>query len=194
MSRFCICWFNALSLEDVAQVGGKTVSLAEICRSLGRSIRVPNGFSGHRGDIAARPYCRRMEEGRQVIEVMATQGLRPGDHDLAICVMCEVPNNVIEIDGFSALFDGIAIGSKELAQLSLGVDRDSERIVFDSDERHAGVLKMTAMAVAGAIGFSGAGHIPGATGYRSHQLRARCLARRHGAQGGRGKAPAAEWI
>jgi len=65
-------------------------------------------------------------------------------------VMCEIPNNVISIDQFSQIFDGFSIGSNDLTQLTLGVDRDSEIVAFDYDERDPGVLKMIEMAVEGA--------------------------------------------
>ena len=64
--------------------------------------------------------------------------------------MCEIPNNVILIDDFCELFDGISIGSNDLTQLTLGVDRDSEIVAFDYDERDPGVMKMIKMAVEGA--------------------------------------------
>ncbi|HFQ89920.1 MAG TPA: phosphoenolpyruvate synthase [Desulfobulbus sp.] len=95
------------------------------------------------------PFCRRVEEGRRVIETMAKYGLRRGENDLKIYVMCEIPNNVILIDAFSEIFDGFSIGSNDLTQLSLGVDRDSEIVSFDYDERDEGVLRMIALAVEG---------------------------------------------
>ncbi len=64
--------------------------------------------------------------------------------------MCEIPNNVIQIDAFARLFDGFSIGSNDLTQLVLGVDRDSEVVAFDFDERDPGVLEMLRMAVEGA--------------------------------------------
>jgi pyruvate, water dikinase len=64
--------------------------------------------------------------------------------------MCEIPNNVIAIDDFSALFDGFSIGSNDLTQLTLGVDRDSEIVAFDFDERDPGMLEMLRLAVTGA--------------------------------------------
>ena len=70
--------------------------------------------------------------------------------DLKIYVMCEIPNNVISIDAFSQIFDGFSIGSNDLTQLTLGVDRDSEIVAFDYDERDPGVMKMIEMAVQGA--------------------------------------------
>jgi pyruvate,water dikinase len=81
---------------------------------------------------------------------MAQHGLKRGDNGLEIFVMCEIPNNVIEIDAFAALFDGFSIGSNDLTQLTLGVDRDSEIVAFDFDERDPGMLEMLRLAVIGA--------------------------------------------
>ena len=96
------------------------------------------------------PFCRRVQEGERVLEVMAQNGLRRGENGLEIYVMCEIPNNVILIDDFSRLFDGFSIGSNDLTQLTLGVDRDSEIVSFDFDERDPGVKQMIRMAVEGA--------------------------------------------
>jgi pyruvate,water dikinase len=96
------------------------------------------------------PFCRRVEEGERVLSAMAKYGLKRGENGLKVYVMCEIPNNVIQIDAFCALFDGISIGSNDLTQLTLGVDRDSEIVAFDYDERDAGVMKMIEMAVEGA--------------------------------------------
>jgi pyruvate,water dikinase len=96
------------------------------------------------------PFCRRVEEARQVIEAMSANGLVRGKNGLEIYVMCEIPNNVIQIDAFAALFDGFSIGSNDLTQLTLGVDRDSEIVAFDFDERDPGMLEMLRLAVAGA--------------------------------------------
>uniref|UniRef100_UPI00343EBE41 putative PEP-binding protein n=1 Tax=Nitratifractor sp. TaxID=2268144 RepID=UPI00343EBE41 len=95
------------------------------------------------------PFCRRVEEGQKVVDTMAKHGLKKGEKDLKIYVMCEIPNNVIQIDRFSEIFDGFSIGSNDLTQLTLGVDRDSEIVAFDYDERDPGVLKMIEMAVEG---------------------------------------------
>jgi pyruvate, water dikinase len=96
------------------------------------------------------PFCRRVDEARRVLEVMAEHGLKRGEQDLEVYVMCEIPNNVILIDEFAQLFDGFSIGSNDLTQLTLGVDRDSDQVAFDFDERDPGVLKMLEMAVVGA--------------------------------------------
>ncbi len=96
------------------------------------------------------PFCRRIEEARRVIDAMASHGLKRGENGLEIYVMCEIPNNVILIDAFSELFDGFSIGSNDLTQLTLGVDRDSEIVAFDFDERDPGMLEMLRLAVVGA--------------------------------------------
>ena len=96
------------------------------------------------------PFCRRIDEAERVLAAMAAHGLRRGDNGLEIFVMCEIPNNVIQIDAFARLFDGFSIGSNDLTQLVLGVDRDSETVAFDFDERDPGVLEMLRLAVEGA--------------------------------------------
>ena len=96
------------------------------------------------------PFCRRVEEGRRVLEVMASHGLKRGENGLQVYVMCEIPNNVIQIDAFAELFDGFSIGSNDLTQLTLGVDRDSDIVAFDFDERDPGVKQMIKLAVDGA--------------------------------------------
>jgi pyruvate,water dikinase len=95
------------------------------------------------------PFCRRVEEGKRVLETMAKYGLKQGENGLKIYVMCEIPNNVIQIDAFSEIFDGFSIGSNDLTQLTLGVDRDSEIVAFDYDERDPGVMKMIELSVEG---------------------------------------------
>ncbi len=96
------------------------------------------------------PFCRRLEEGERVLQKMAEWGLKRGENGLEIYVMCEIPNNVIQIDAFARLFDGFSIGSNDLTQLTLGVDRDSEMVSFDFDERDPGVKAMIRLAVEGA--------------------------------------------
>jgi pyruvate,water dikinase len=96
------------------------------------------------------PFCRRVDEARRVMAALAEHGLKRGENGLEIYVMCEIPNNVIQIDAFSELFDGFSIGSNDLTQLTLGVDRDSEIVAFDFDERDPGMLEMLRMAVTGA--------------------------------------------
>ena len=95
------------------------------------------------------PFCRRISEAELVIKTMADQGLVRGKDGLEIYVMCEIPNNVIQIDAFSKYFDGFSIGSNDLTQLTLGVDRDSAIVAFDYDERDQGVKEMIKLAVEG---------------------------------------------
>jgi pyruvate,water dikinase len=100
------------------------------------------------------PFCRRLDEARGVLAAMAAQGLvrgqGPEGSGLEVYVMCEIPNNVLLIDEFSALFDGFSIGSNDLTQLTLGVDRDSAIVAGSFDERDPGMLKMLKLAVEGA--------------------------------------------
>jgi pyruvate, water dikinase len=96
------------------------------------------------------PFCRRVDEARSVIEAMARHGLKRGEGGLEIFMMCEIPNNVILVDQFAKLFDGFSIGSNDLTQFTLGVDRDSDIVAFDFDERDPGMLEMLTMAVKGA--------------------------------------------
>ena len=96
------------------------------------------------------PFCRRVEEAERVISLMRELGLERGKDGLEIYVMCEIPNNVMLIDEFAKHFDGFSIGSNDLTQLTLGVDRDSEIVAFDFDERDEGVKAMIRLAVEGA--------------------------------------------
>ena len=96
------------------------------------------------------PFCRRVQEAKKVLDYMATLGLKRGENELEIYVMCEIPNNVIQIDAFSEHFDGFSIGSNDLTQLTLGVDRDSAIVAEDFDERDLGVKEMIRLAVVGA--------------------------------------------
>jgi len=81
---------------------------------------------------------------------MEANGLKRGANGLEVFVMCEIPNNVLLIDEFSDLFDGVSIGSNDLTQLTLGVDRDSSIVAESFDERDPGMLRMLEMAVKGA--------------------------------------------
>lgn len=96
------------------------------------------------------PFCRRVEEARTVIDNLAANGLVRGQHGLQVYMMCEIPNNVLLIDEFSEYFDGFSIGTNDLTQLVLGVDRDSEKVAYDYDERDGGVKKMVQWAIEGA--------------------------------------------
>jgi pyruvate,water dikinase len=96
------------------------------------------------------PFCRTVEEGKRVIELMADYGLKQGEHDLEVYAMCELPANVVFADEFLRIFDGYSIGSNDLTQLTLGLDRDSEMVAHLFDERDGAVEKMVAMAIAAA--------------------------------------------
>ncbi|MEI6267715.1 MAG: phosphoenolpyruvate synthase [Methylococcaceae bacterium] len=96
------------------------------------------------------PFCRRVQEAKKVLDYMAKLGLTRGENGLEIYVMCEIPNNVISIDAFSEHFDGFSIGSNDLTQLTLGVDRDSAIVAEDFDERDPGVKEMIRLAVEGS--------------------------------------------
>ncbi len=96
------------------------------------------------------PFCRRIEEAKAVLEMMQAQGLARGVNGLEIYMMCEIPNNVILIDEFAKLFDGFSIGSNDLTQLTLGVDRDSSMVAQSFDERDPGVKQMIRLAIEGA--------------------------------------------
>jgi len=96
------------------------------------------------------PFCRRLDEARKVLAAMAEHGLERGKNGLEVYVMCEIPNNVLLIDEFAELFDGFSIGSNDLTQLTLGVDRDSAIVADSFDEQDEGMLKILKMAVEGA--------------------------------------------
>ncbi|MGY0536388.1 phosphoenolpyruvate synthase [Nocardioides sp. YJ-D4] len=95
------------------------------------------------------PFVRRLDEADRVLARMAELGLRRGEHGLKVYAMCEIPSNVVLVDEFAERFDGFSIGSNDLTQLTLGVDRDSELVAFDYDERDPAVEKMIALAVEG---------------------------------------------
>ncbi len=96
------------------------------------------------------PFCRRVAEAETVIARMRDLGLERGRDGLEIYVMCEIPNNVILVDAFARHFDGFSIGSNDLTQLVLGVDRNSDIVAFDYDERDQGVKEMIRLAIEGA--------------------------------------------
>jgi pyruvate,water dikinase len=93
------------------------------------------------------PFVRTVEEGKKVIELMAEYGLVQGANDLEIYAMCELPANVVFADEFLRIFDGYSIGSNDLTQLALGLDRDSEMVAHLFDERNGAVEKMIAQAI-----------------------------------------------
>jgi len=115
------------------------------CAAMKR-VREEMGFTNV---ILMIPFVRRVEEAEKVIAQMAELGLPRGENGLEVYAMCEIPNNVLLIDQFAHTVDGFSIGSNDLTQLTLGVDRDSEIVAFDYDERDEGVKLMLRMAVEG---------------------------------------------
>jgi pyruvate,water dikinase len=116
------------------------------CQALAR-VRGEMGLTNVRIMI---PFCRTVEEGRQVLAVMARHGLRQGEDGLEVYVMCEIPSNVVLAEEFLQLFDGFSIGSNDLTQLTLGLDRDSETVARLFDERNGAVRWMIARAIEAA--------------------------------------------
>lgn len=115
------------------------------CRAMQR-VRDEMGLTNV---ILMLPFVRRLAEADLVLQTMADLGLKRGENGLEVYAMCEIPNNVILIDEFAKRFDGFSIGSNDLTQLTLGVDRDSEVVAFDYDERDEGVKEMIRLAVEG---------------------------------------------
>ena len=93
------------------------------------------------------PFVRTLEEGRKVVEVLAENGLKQGQDGLKVIMMCEVPSNALLADEFLDIFDGFSIGSNDLTQLTLGLDRDSSIVAHLFDERDAAVKKLLSMAI-----------------------------------------------
>jgi pyruvate,water dikinase len=93
------------------------------------------------------PFCRTVDEGRKVLAEMGKHGLRQGENGLEVYVMCEIPSNVILADAFAEVFDGFSIGSNDLTQLVLGVDRDSAIVAHLFDERNPAVQAMIASVI-----------------------------------------------
>jgi pyruvate,water dikinase len=115
------------------------------CRAMKR-VREEMGLTNV---IIMLPFVRRLAEADLVLKTMSELGLQRGQNGLEVYAMCEIPNNVILIDEFAKRFDGFSIGSNDLTQLTLGVDRDSEIVAFDYDERDEGVKEMIRLAVEG---------------------------------------------
>ncbi len=96
------------------------------------------------------PFCRTIAEAERVVGLMAEFGLKQGEHGLEIYAMCELPANVIYADEFLRVFDGYSIGSNDLTQLTLGLDRDSEMVAHLFDERDGSVERMVTLAIEAA--------------------------------------------
>jgi pyruvate,water dikinase len=113
------------------------------CRAI-RKVREEFGLTNLKVMV---PVCRTPEEGRKVIAVMKENGLPQGKNDLQVYVMCEIPSNVVLADEFCDIFDGFSIGSNDLTQMTLGVDRDSELVADIYDERNDAVKRMVSHVI-----------------------------------------------
>ena len=96
------------------------------------------------------PFVRTLDEGRKVIDILEHNGLKSGENGLKIIMMCELPSNALLADEFLEIFDGFSIGSNDLTQLTLGLDRDSAIVAHLFDERNAAVKKLLSMAISAA--------------------------------------------
>ncbi len=112
-----------------------------------KKVREDMGFSNV---ILMVPFVRTVQEGKKVVESMRQHGLEQGRNDLKVIMMCEIPSNVLLMDQFSSVFDGFSIGSNDLTQLVLGVDRDSALVAHLFDERNGAVVAMMESAIKGA--------------------------------------------
>jgi pyruvate,water dikinase len=115
-----------------------------------RAMRQVRDVMGLENVILMVPFCRTVDEGRRVIAEMAANGLVQGERGLQIYVMCEIPSNVILAHEFAAIFDGFSIGSNDLTQLVLGVDRDSALVAHLFDERNEAVTRTIAQVIGAA--------------------------------------------
>src|SRR5690606_37779586 len=115
-----------------------------------RAMRKVRDGMGLRNVKLMVPFCRTVREGDRVLEEMAANGLVRGENGLEVYVMCEVPSNVILARDFARDFDGFSIGSNDLTQLVLGVDRDSALVAPLFDERDEAVKRMIAEVIAAA--------------------------------------------
>ncbi len=113
------------------------------CKALSK-VRDEMGLSNVKVMI---PFCRTVEEGKRVIEVMRKYGLEQGKNGLEVYVMCEIPSNVVLADEFAKVFDGFSIGSNDLTQLTLGLDRDSELVSHIYDERNEAVKRLVRQVI-----------------------------------------------
>ena len=116
------------------------------CQAIKR-VRETMGFTNV---VVMIPFCRTPEEADRVLDVMADHGLNRGENDLEVYVMAEIPSNVLQADEFAERFDGFSIGSNDLTQLTLGLDRDSSLIAHLFDERDPAVKALLAMAIKAA--------------------------------------------
>ncbi len=116
------------------------------CRAIHR-VRETIGLANV---IVMIPFCRTLEEADRVLEVMAEAGLARGERDLEVYVMAEIPSNIMLVDDFAERFDGFSIGSNDLTQLTLGIDRDSESLAGLFEESNPAVTRLISQLIAGA--------------------------------------------
>lgn len=116
------------------------------CKAL-RKVRDDLGLTNV---ILMVPFCRTLDEARKVLKIMRSEGLKRGKNKLKIYVMAEIPSNIVLVDEFSKLFDGFSIGTNDLTQLTLGMDRDSSRLSDEFDERDPAVLELVEKLIKGA--------------------------------------------
>jgi len=129
-----IGWRGASRYYDPDYIDGFALE----CRAF-KKVREEMGLNNLKAMI---PFCRTVQEGKEVLEQMRLNGLEKGKHGLEVYVMCEIPSNVILAHEFSKIFDGFSIGSNDLTQLTLGVDRDSAKVAHVYDERNEAVKEL----------------------------------------------------
>jgi pyruvate,water dikinase len=122
---------------------GYSHAFALECKALKR-VRDDFGLTNLKAMV---PFCRTVEEGKNVVAEMNKHGLKQGKNGLQVYVMCEIPSNVVLADEFSKVFDGFSIGSNDLTQLTLGLDRDSALVADLFDERNEAVKRMVEFAI-----------------------------------------------
>jgi pyruvate,water dikinase len=115
-----------------------------------RAIKRAREETGLTNVVVMIPFCRTIDEADKVLKVMAGNGLKRHENGLEVYVMCEIPSNVILAEEFAALFDGFSIGSNDLTQLVLGVDRDSSSLAKLFDENNEAVKRMMASVIVSA--------------------------------------------
>ena len=113
------------------------------CRAI-KKVREEMGLTNVKVMV---PFCRTPEEGREVIRTLNEFGLKQGENGLEVYVMCEIPSNVILADEFADVFDGFSIGSNDLTQLTLGLDRDSDLVAHLFDERNEAVKRLVKQVI-----------------------------------------------
>jgi len=107
-----------------------------------KAFKRVRGELGLKNVIAMVPFCRTPEEGKKILSILESHGLKRGEDGFKCYMMCEVPSNVVLADQFCKIFDGFSIGSNDLTQLLLGLDRDSALVAHLFDERNPAVMKM----------------------------------------------------